>query len=279
MKQTTDKVSFLISLYKNEDPEYFRLAMESVLSQSVPAAEVVLVIDGPITLSLERIVSKLEPHICVVRRDQNGGLAEALNTGLRHVKTRWVARMDTDDICHLHRIKRQVQVANSVADDVAVIGTWAVNIDESGNTKSIRKVPCDPSVVRSQAYANPVIHPTAMIRTSVLRRLKGYRTWTKRCEDLELWFRVLHDGYTIVNLPEPLLFYREYNNHHLRNPLRVGISRAIVSIRGAIRLKLQASSLIMPLFFVVRSILPAFVVTRFLDIHPVRKVRKRIGRG
>ena len=52
--------SVLMSVYQKENPEYLRAAVESVLGQTVPPEEVVLVCDGPLTEVLDRVIAEYE---------------------------------------------------------------------------------------------------------------------------------------------------------------------------------------------------------------------------
>ena len=49
-----------MSVYQKENPEYLRAAVESVLGQTVPPEEVVLVCDGPLTEVLDRVIAEYE---------------------------------------------------------------------------------------------------------------------------------------------------------------------------------------------------------------------------
>ena len=52
--------SVLMSVYQKENPEYLRAAVESVLGQTVPPEEVVLVCDGPLTETLDGVIAEYE---------------------------------------------------------------------------------------------------------------------------------------------------------------------------------------------------------------------------
>ena len=49
-----------MSVYQKENPEYLRAAVESVLGQTVPPEEVVLVCDGPLTEALDGVIAEYE---------------------------------------------------------------------------------------------------------------------------------------------------------------------------------------------------------------------------
>lgn len=50
------KYSVLMPLYKNDNPEWLKLAIDSMLNQTIPPSEFVIVVDGPIPDTLKNIV-------------------------------------------------------------------------------------------------------------------------------------------------------------------------------------------------------------------------------
>lgn len=75
--------SVLLSTYYKEHPQFFTAALDSVFSQTLPAPEVVLVCDGPLTPELDALIEGYQaqhPEVLkVVRLEKNGGLGNALN--------------------------------------------------------------------------------------------------------------------------------------------------------------------------------------------------------
>ena len=100
--------SLTISVYKNDNPEYFDCAMQSILTQTVVPNEIVLTIDGPVSDELNKIVSKFSENenIKVVRSEYNQGLGLAHALGVKHCTHEWVAIMDSDDICVKNRFEK-----------------------------------------------------------------------------------------------------------------------------------------------------------------------------
>ncbi len=108
------KFSVLMSVYRNDSPEFFRQAIESVtVRQSLPPSEVVLVVDGPVPASLEREIRKSVkdiPNIRPVWLEKNGGLGNALRVGMENALHEIVARMDSDDIAVPDRFELQLRL-------------------------------------------------------------------------------------------------------------------------------------------------------------------------
>lgn len=75
-----DKYSVLMSVYFKEKPEYLQQSIESILHQTAPTDDFVLVCDGPLTSELDSVISKYTT-LHIVRLKENGGLGRALNEG------------------------------------------------------------------------------------------------------------------------------------------------------------------------------------------------------
>ena len=98
-----EKYSVLMSVYHKEKADYLRSAMNSIWEQTVPADDFVLVCDGPLTPELDSVISDMEKEhgeLHVVRLEKNGGLGNALNTGIRYCRTilspEWILMISAD---------------------------------------------------------------------------------------------------------------------------------------------------------------------------------------
>ena len=109
IKCTERSFSVLMSVYKNESPDFLAQALKSVVTNTVHPAEIVMVKDGPLTDELEEVLSKFQlqyPIFKFVVHEKNTGLGIALRDGLLACSHELVARMDTDDICMPNRFER-----------------------------------------------------------------------------------------------------------------------------------------------------------------------------
>src|SRR5690349_3095432 len=101
-------VSVLMTVYNGQ--RYLSAAVESVLEQTYTNFEFVIIDDGSNDSSpaiLERY-AKQDCRIRILTRS-NKGLTKSLNEGLQHVRGRYLARMDADDISLPNRFEKQVK--------------------------------------------------------------------------------------------------------------------------------------------------------------------------
>lgn len=104
--------SVLMAVYQKEKAEYLKESIVSMISQTVPADEIVIVCDGPLTDALDQVIKEMIndcPGLFrIVRLKRQGGLGNALKTGVDACRNEWIARMDSDDISVSDRCERQL---------------------------------------------------------------------------------------------------------------------------------------------------------------------------
>lgn len=197
-----------MSLYKKEHPEYLKLALDSMINQTVSPDEIVLVEDGPLTDELYAIVDEYKWHLHIVKNPRNLGLGLALNEGLKVCRNELVARMDTDDISKPDRCEKQLKRFDE-KPELSIVGS---HIDEFvgsiDNIISQRKVPTNSNSIYNFAKKRSAFnHPAVMYKKSAVLAEGGYAD-LKRNQDVDLFGRMLFKGYKAENIDEALLWFR-----------------------------------------------------------------------
>lgn len=203
--------SVLLSVYKNEKPEYLRLALQSVAQQTLQADEIVIVKDGSLTQSLDSVIDKFaakQQNVRILSFTQNRGLGLALRDGVTACTHEYIARMDTDDIALPERFARQMAYLER-HENIALLGSWITEFsrdDEKPDT--ITKLPCTHKDILAYAKKrNPFRHMTMVFKKSAVIASGNYRDFLW-FEDYDLWVRMLQQGYKAANLPEVLVNVR-----------------------------------------------------------------------
>lgn len=212
------KLYVLQSVYKNDKPEFLRLSIDSIISQSFSNFQLLLGIDGPIGEELNDIIeSYSDQRIQVIRKADNKGLANILNELLKICEkedAQYIARMDSDDIAFPDRFALQMAFLEN-HQEVDMVGGAINEIDENGfNREKITRYPISSDDCRVFfAKRNPVAHPTVMFRRSFFEKA-GYHYPTDfvRNEDTRLWHEGYKHGAVIANLPDVLLNFRITDN-------------------------------------------------------------------
>ena len=205
--------SVLISVYKNDKAEDFRIALDSVTTQQThKPSEVILVVDGPIPEETNMVISEAEdatPGLYkIVRFKQNQGLGVALQKGMEAATNEIVMRMDSDDIAVPDRFEKQYQFMTE-HPNVAVCGGQIVEfVDNVDNVVGRRVVPCSNDEIyhymKSRCAFN---HMTVALRRSIILDVGNYQPWFWN-EDYYLWIRLMIAKCEFANLPDTLVSVR-----------------------------------------------------------------------
>lgn len=203
-----EKYSVLMSLYRKECPDYFRLALDSMLSQTVKPDEIVLVEDGPLTSELYDVIEKYKPHLKIVKNEKNLGLGLALNKGVKVCRNELVARMDTDDIAKPDRCGKQLLFFEENPTTSILGGQIEEFIDTTSNVVGRRIVP--NSDIELKKYIKkrcPFNHMSVMFRKSDVLEVGNYQDWFCN-EDYYLWIRLALADKKFANLSDILVDVR-----------------------------------------------------------------------
>lgn len=204
------KFSVLISVYKHENPEYFRLALHSILNQGLKPNEVVIVKDGALTVELETVITDfcaLYRFTKIIALEQNVGLGRALAIGVKACTYEWIARMDSDDISLNNRFSKQIEYLETHRNCV-LLGSWIEEFSTYGDYRSITKLPVSyEDILEFSKKRNPFRHMTVFFKKSAVLSVGNYRhfLWF---EDYDLWVRLLQAGFRVANLPVVLVKVR-----------------------------------------------------------------------
>jgi len=200
--------------YRNVDATIGE-TLNSLVMQSMPDFEVLLIDDGSTDKTREVIRNYFDPRFKVINLGEQRGIAAALNVGLNAASGKYIARMDGDDICYLNRFRDQVAFldANSLVD---LIGTGA---DVFGAMYAIFRSPLSHQLIVDQFLVNnPFIHPTVFFRRELIDSgIYHYNEDFQTDEDYELWSRLL-PRIRAENLDHSSIRYRRHANSNQNHP-------------------------------------------------------------
>ena len=185
---------------------FVRDAVSSILGQTFTSFEL-LVVDNRSNDGTATIVESFRDSRVRLVQETNPGGPTAFNTGWRIARGTFVARMDADDISLPHRFATQLDYLKH-HQNVDIIGSQILRIDESGETLGRSQFPTVPSAVhQASRYIFPVSNPTLMFRREVLCTIRGYREFSPAA-DYDMILRAIESGFRVANLPDILLKYR-----------------------------------------------------------------------
>lgn len=202
-------LTVLMPVY-NPNLSWLTLAIDSVLRQSYKNFEFLIINDGSdreISEILESF-SLLDSRIKIIHNEVNLGLTKTLNRGIIHAETKWIARMDADDVCLPERFAKQMSYLNENSD-IAVLGTEAVYLE---NSKPALKAISPHSYNQIQAclpFYCCFVHPSVIFDREKILNIGGYPDY-QYAEDYALWTKILFDScYRMGILKDVCLKYRK----------------------------------------------------------------------
>lgn len=207
--------SVLMSVYGKDNPDYYRLALESVTTnQIVKPKQIVIVYDGPVPVQVDEITNDIKeknPGILfsIIKQEVNKGLASALNIGLQHCLYEYVARMDSDDISLPTRFKMQVEYVEKNPETDLLGGYISEFIDTPENTITIRRVGLSRDEILHMAKRRtPFNHVTVFYRKTCVLSVGGYAEDFGKLEDYRLWVDLISAGFVFANIDDILVNVR-----------------------------------------------------------------------
>lgn len=215
------KFSVITSVYKNDKPEYVRVALDSMLvNQTIKPAEIVLVQDGPVPAELSSLLNEYECKYAgvmnIIRLEKNGGLGNALQLGTKTAKYDLVARMDSDDICLPNRFEKQLAYMEQHQDCEIVGGQMTEFIGEPTNIVGKRNVPLSDNDIKEYMKSRCALnHVTVMFRKNAVLKAGNYQDWFWN-EDYYLWVRMWLKGCAFGNVSDTLVNVRSGADQYAR---------------------------------------------------------------
>ena len=213
--------SVLMSVYRNEKPQNFVEAMDSVLSQTLLPNEIILMRDGPVPEELQRIIDGYVKGeygylFSYYPLKDNHGLGNALRVGVKKAKYDYIARMDTDDIAEPNRFELQTDFMEQHPEISVCGGQIYEFIGNKDNIAGNREVPLDhEAIAQFMRKRNAFSHMTVMFRKQDVLDAGNYKEMYL-VEDYYLWCRMLIKGYKFANLPDILVYARTDENMYQR---------------------------------------------------------------
>ena len=202
-------VSVVIPTY-NRGPLVLE-AVESVLAQTVPPLEIIVVDDG----SNDDTRDRLRRYMTRIMycHQTNQGVSVARNQGIRKARGEFIAFLDSDDVWHPRKLELQLQVFEE-RPDLGLLGAGAMDwpaqsfpeiTDDPHGRVSL--VSWDQLVVRNRLGTSSV-----MVRTAVLRAAGEFDPVMQSSEDRDLWLRIAEIS-SVANLDLPLVGWGTPGGH------------------------------------------------------------------
>jgi glycosyltransferase involved in cell wall biosynthesis len=212
-------VSVIVTYYNHAS--YIAQTVESVLNQTYPHLELIIVNDGsPDTSDFEQIINQYEKDSRLqVITQLNQGVAAARNSGLAASSGSYLSFLDSDDWLHLEKIARQVAFLEASPETGLVFcdvqrvnaeGQWL----ESSLMSERSSAPIEPHPFEALWIANYMEPSTPMFRREWYEQAGPLELGIEGHSDYEFWLRLSAMGCQFRYLPGRLVFYRVHDKNY-----------------------------------------------------------------
>jgi glycosyltransferase involved in cell wall biosynthesis len=191
---------------------YVEEAIESVLRQSDPHVELIVVDDGSTDGStdiLQRLAAAHPERITLTFQNRAGPFA-ARNQALAHANGNYIAFLDADDTWHPDALRLMRNALEAKQADVAYCGWQNIGVAATDTQPQI-----PPDLDQGEAVSHfldygPWPINSALIRRPFIDELRGFSERAPTAMDYDLWLRMLARQPKLVRVPEVLAFHHQY---------------------------------------------------------------------
>jgi len=205
-------ITVIITCYNIKD--YVQSAIHSVLVQSYPPIEIIVVDDG----SSDGTESALETYVSDGRiiyiRKENGGPSSARNCGIRHATGDLIALLDGDDLWEPEKLESQVAAFNDNGT-VGMVFCDFSTFDDHGNVACQKNASlyghCKPVEFDYLLSRNNFIYPsTVMIHRQIIETIGYFDESLRGPEDYDMWLRISRQ-FKVIGMVNSLVRIRQHS--------------------------------------------------------------------
>ena len=211
---TNSLVSVILPTFKQDNIQWLREAIESILGQTYSNLEYIVVLDGQITPATQQFLNQAcrkDSRLRLLGLPENVGQARARNAAIDAARGEYIAMLDSDDLALPERLQKQITFLKAAGADV--VGSCYSLINGDGAPIGRKLVPLGPNGVRRWLFLfNPLANSTILAKAGVLKRHAYLQRSSDATavfgEDYALWVMLARQGYKLRNQPECLVKFR-----------------------------------------------------------------------
>lgn len=196
-------VSIVIPVYNGSD--YLREAIDSALAQTYPDVEILVVNDGSTDGGKTEAIALSYGDGIRYFRKGNGGVASALNLGIREMRAAYFSWLSHDDVYLPRKVEREVAVLEKCGKDAVVYSDYEVIDASSRHVEVFRAGRISAPQFRMLLITDlPVNGCTVLVPRRCFEQVGLFDERLKAAQDYDLWFRMAR-RYPFLHIPEVLL--------------------------------------------------------------------------
>lgn len=215
------KAAVLVSLHNYADR--IEAALESVAAQTAAGLELIVVDDASGDDGAVRVqawmASRTEAaasgsptfaRLLLLRHSRNAGLAAARNSAFAAARAPWCFVLDADNALFPAAVAACLALADSGAEDLAVVHPLLAVEAEPGRPDDQRSLVSTASWQQPRLLSGNVVDAMALVRRSAWQAVGGYSHIEGGWEDYDFWCKLVGAGWHGIQCPQILAVYRSH---------------------------------------------------------------------
>lgn len=205
-------ISVVMAVFNGE--HYLKEAVESILNQTYPSFEVIIVNDGSTDHTKEILDSIHDKRVKVIHSIKNQGAAASLNMAIGQSTGNWIAVHDADDVSEPERLEEQVKYLKAHPGSIGagsliktIPGKPAAPSFKIKEEKYYNRILPAKTVYNQRLYTCYLCHGTVIYAKEAFYKAGRYNPDFKISYDYNLWLR-LFDIAPLEKIPKFLYNYR-----------------------------------------------------------------------
>ncbi len=195
------RTSVVLATYKRQD--VLPRAIRSVLQQSCPDWELLIVDDEPDDETRRIVQGFADPRIRYLAHPENRGLSAARNTGILHARGRYIGFLDDDDEFLEDKIRLQARLLDESPEETGVVSCFE-EIQRVDGSRTSRNVSLRGDVHR-RLLANDLVRMQLLtVRSVCFRRIGLFDERLRHHEDFDMTLRLAR-AFRFETVEEPLV--------------------------------------------------------------------------
>ena len=211
------KASIVIPVYNGSN--YLNEAIDSALGQTYKNIEVIVINDGSNDEGKTDLIAKSYGNKIRYFNKENGGVATALNLGIKKMKGIFFSWLSHDDVYYPNKIEIQLEYFRNEHEKVILYSDYEY-IDERGNyldSFKIRQISHD-RLLYTLLIKRSINGCTMLIPKTAFDSNRYFNEHLKTAQDYDMWYRLIQNNYYFKHLPKILVKSRQ---HSERGSIRI----------------------------------------------------------
>lgn len=222
--QNNPKVTILIPVYNGSN--FIKQAIQSAINQTYKNIEILVINDGSTDNGkTEKVIKEFGDKVKYIKKE-NGGVASALNLGIKEATGEYIAWLSHDDIYLPNKIEKEIKALEKLEDKNTIIFSNFELIDENGITFSTTNFTKN---IRKEKFCQGIypvlkgaVNGCSILIPKICFEDAGYfKEELKTTNDYEMWIR-LFSKYPSYFIEDAIIKYRIHPNQDTnKNPVYI----------------------------------------------------------